>query len=456
MRTVKQVLFIALIVLLSAILFACGSNETGNDQKPGNENKNKLKADEKAEDEEEKLPFASTAEEILKEKPGQYSGNKYNKAIIHRTLDEENFLEKDSFEIYNTLLTYIREGENYKQHYDFFEEFNPSIETPVSEMPGGMKLEENGEVGLNTNIAILLDASGSMAQKIGGKTKMELAKEAINEFVATMPEEANVMLRVYGHKGSNDDGDKELSCGATEVMYDLKPYNETEFRSSLESFEPKGWTPIAKAIQETKTDFEKGNEGSNIIYVVSDGIETCDGDPVQAAKELHDSNIKAVINIIGFDVDSDGQKQLFDVAEAGGGQYKTVSNAADFKKLWESERRRLFNEWWNWSNSNWSKVWNEQTKKSNEIYKEKSKFNSLIYDEKSRLNEAAYYLQQKEQMSYETRQEVDSLIKQRYDILDTYLSDKSDELRKTLEEESAELKEAIKTKGEEMKKKYGD
>lgn len=453
MSTIRPILFAALIVLVSVVSFACSSNKStsGNKQEEANH-----REEGKNEKVKEELAFSTTVEEIVKENAGEYSGNQYNKAIIHRTLDNKSFLEKDSFEIYNALLTLMSEGENYKKYYDFFENFNPQIETLVSEMPGGMKLQESGELGLNTNIAILLDASGSMAQEIGGKTKMEFAKEAINEFVAKMPEEANIMLRVYGHKGSNDDRDKDLSCGATEVFYPLKPYNEEEFKKSLESFEPKGWTPIAKAMQAAKNDFEKANEGSNIIYVVSDGIETCDGDPVQVAKELHDSNIKAIVNVIGFDVDSNGQKQLFDVAEAGGGQFQTVGNADDFKKIWESERRRLFNEWWNWSNSNWNKVWSEQSKKSNEIYKENSAFNSLMYDEKLRLNEAAYYLQQKEQISYETKQEVDSLIKQRYDILDTYLSEKSDELRATLEDEGQKLKEAIKTKGEEMKKKYGD
>jgi len=45
----------------------------------------------------------------------------------------------------------------------------------------------------------------------------------------------------------------------------------------------------------------KGAENAkNVVYVVSDGIETCGGDPVKAAEELHTSNIKAVVNISGL------------------------------------------------------------------------------------------------------------------------------------------------------------
>lgn len=75
---------------------------------------------------------------------------------------------------------------------------------------------------------------------------------------------------------------------------------------------------MRKLFLKQKPIFKKANKpGQNIIYVVSDGIETCDGDSAKEAKELHDSNIKAVVNIIGFDVDSAGQKQLLSVAEAG-------------------------------------------------------------------------------------------------------------------------------------------
>ena len=45
------------------------------------------------------------------------------------------------------------------------------------------------------------------------------------------------------------------------------------------------------------------NENINIVYIVSDGVETCDGDPVAAAKLLQADNIQAQVNIIGFDVD---------------------------------------------------------------------------------------------------------------------------------------------------------
>ena len=419
------------------------------------EEKEKKESAEEDEMLEEDFEIATTMDEIIEEKPGRYTGNKYNEAIIHRTLDKQDLQEKDSFEVYQTLLKQMGEGENYKVKYQFFEEFNPSIETAVTEMPGGITIDGSGELGIDVNIAILLDASGSMNQKVGGKTKMELAKKAINEFVASLPEGANVMLRVYGHKGSNDDKDKKISCDSTEVVYDLAPYNKGDFGEALGKFKPTGWTPIAKAISETKEDFEKaGSEGQNIMYVVSDGIETCDGDPVRAAKDLHDSNIEPVINIIGFNVDSKGQKQLREVAEAGGGEFETVNDADDFNKMWDEERRDLWNQWWSWGNENWSTVRDEQNKKISSLLDEKNDFSRLSSDESNRMYEATSYLKDKDQINYETWDEVRSLVKQRREIIKEYYDDKYEELNTTVKNEGESLKESIKKKEEEMKEKY--
>ena len=86
----------------------------------------------------------------------------------------------------------------------------------------------------------------------------------------------------------------------------------------------------------------------NIVYIVSDGVETCDGNPVAAAKQLHDSEIEAKVNIIGFDVDDEGQNQLKTVAEAGGGEYATVRNPSEFEgvliKKWKPSMMQVMSQ----------------------------------------------------------------------------------------------------------------
>ncbi len=464
----KSILFFV-AMWLCLLLAACGSEESKGEKTAGKaESKEESKTESKTEakkmdhqaDEQENaedMKVALTIEEITAEEGGKYAGNRYNEPVVNRNLDAKSFQDKDSFQVYNYLLSILNEGPTYKEFVRFFEEFNPTIETALTETPEGAKVGQSATEGGQKNIAILLDASGSMAAKVGSKTKMETAKAAIQTFLSSMPEGINVSLRVYGHKGSNNDSDKKLSCDSTELIYDLKPYNEANFKGSLNTFKPTGWTPIAKAINETKKDFEKmGGSGENIIYVVSDGIETCDGDPVKAAKELHDSNIKAVVNIIGFDVDNKGQKQLLAVAEAGGGSFKTVNTAEQFNNIWEKERVRLYNEWSRWSAENYNQVAGESSDKLNELYKQKSDFTNLFYEEQNRLSKAVYYLRNHEQISSETSDEVRSLIKQRREILEDYSKEDVRGLIEQLEDESKRVKKEIEEKGKEKKKQYNN
>ena len=50
------------------------------------------------------------------------------------------------------------------------------------------------------NILIILDSSYSMKDKIGGKQKMEIAKDVIIRVLEQIPPNVRIGLRIYGHK----------------------------------------------------------------------------------------------------------------------------------------------------------------------------------------------------------------------------------------------------------------
>src|SRR5690606_21920048 len=135
------------------------------------------------------------------------------------------------------------------------------------------------------------------------------------------------------------------------------------------------------------------------IYVVSDGIETCGGDPVKAAKELHESEIQAIVNIIGFDVDNAGQRALKKVAEAGGGKYTTVSTGEDLRRHLEEEYTRLRNEWWNWGVDSSLDAW----RKWGDKWEKLSKLDTMLIDknseENNRMLDAKNYLESQGKLS---------------------------------------------------------
>ncbi|MFD2442563.1 VWA domain-containing protein [Bacillus sp. CGMCC 1.16607] len=221
----------------------------------------------------------------------------------------------------------------------------------------------------NLNVEILLDASGSMAQSAGGKVKMEAAKDSITEFVKQLPQGAKVGLRVYGHKGSNADSDMKLSCSSSEIMYPLTVKDEGKFQAALQKIQPTGWTPTGLALREAQKDLEAfdGKENTNIVYLVSDGVSTCNDDPVQAAKDLYDSNISPIINVIGFDVDAKGQNQLIEIANATEGIYQKVNDESELKKELD-KISQLAETWKDWKEKNTQNLERKKTRNHLDIF----------------------------------------------------------------------------------------
>ena len=51
---------------------------------------------------------------------------------------------------------------------------------------------------------IVLDASGSMVERINGETKIDIAKRAVRELVASLPDDTRLGLVVYSHRKPDD------------------------------------------------------------------------------------------------------------------------------------------------------------------------------------------------------------------------------------------------------------
>jgi len=211
---------------------------------------------------------------------------------------------------------------------------------------------------------------------------MTSAKDSILNFVNKLPKDAKVGIRVYGHKGTGSDSDKALSCSSSELVYPISNFNEGEFQTALNKFSPSGWTPIGLALREAKNDLASfdGANNTNIVYLVSDGIDTCDDQPIEAAKELYLSNISPIINVIGFDVDSKGQNQLREIAAATEGIYGTVTNEGELQKELDN-LSNLAEQWKEWLEQGKQKI------ESKKIQNDLAIFSYITHEEGKALKE---------------------------------------------------------------------
>lgn len=92
-------------------------------------------------------------------------------------------------------------------------------------------------------LLLIMDSSGSMKADDGtGRPKIRSAKAALRGLVARLPDDADVGLRVYGHRVPNTD--RMRGCRDTELVAPVAPLDRARLNSAISSFEAKGWTPI--------------------------------------------------------------------------------------------------------------------------------------------------------------------------------------------------------------------
>lgn len=400
--------------------------------------------------------LATDLDGYLKERPGKYAGAKYDETKVKADLDKlpNNISVKDAQRAIIDLL-----AEDYQPVLKEIDNFNTTLHIDVAD-PENQTTDIPNEKQKPVNAYILLDASGSMAGKVGGRTKMDLAKAAVNRFSSSLPKGVNVSLRVYGNKGSNADKDKDVSCRSIEEVYPLIPYDSQKFGQSLNQFNPTGWTPIGLALEQAKKDLEeKGTDTENIVYVVSDGIETCGGDPVQAAKEMNQSGAKAIVNIIGFDVDNAGQQALKKVAAAGGGEYSTVQSEKDLREYFDKKNRDMYWKWKSWGTKASLSLHSQRLSRKGEseklLFSVSSGFGKIMQTEEENMKMAIEYLKEKGKISENSRLDLGQILLKRYLALADYKNKKWSEIDQEIDRNFAELDKSAEQKEKEMKGRYG-
>jgi Ca-activated chloride channel homolog len=294
-----------------------------------------------------------------------------------------------------------------------------------------------GSEDKNLNVLVILDSSGSMAGIVDGQKKIDIAKNAIGKFLIGLPDNAKVGLLVYGHKGSNSDADKALSCSSIDIIYPLSN-DKKGLTTSLNQFDAMGWTPIADSLKKANTVFSGLDDGKNdnYVYIVSDGIETCGGDPVTVAKEINSSGIKAVVNVIGFDVDNSSANKLKSIATAGAGSFFRARNTSEFNKIFNENADWLSktscrNQQWLSATKLSNKAWLDMTSCTNNVWLTETRANNKIWLDTTRQLNDMYFKNNKTVVSGGFCDGLDSSkCRECVDYLSKKISDRHKEMNK--------------------------
>lgn len=175
-----------------------------------------------------------------------------------------------------------------------------------------------------TQIELILDDSGSMAGLVGGKTKIDVAKESINKIIdeLKLKDKLQTALRIYGHQN------KECTNSVLEVP--MGKIDSEQMKSKISSLQPLGSTPIYYSLSESVKDFNPNLTGDKIVVLVTDGLESCGGDPCAAARALQAGGVINKMQVVGFGLSKTELNTLQCIVDPFKGQVVGASNSTEF------------------------------------------------------------------------------------------------------------------------------
>ncbi len=165
-------------------------------------------------------------------------------------------------------------------------------------------------------VEIVFDASNTMGETdINGIRKIEIAKKLVQILLKYFPQQdTQFALRVNGGKTANN-------CLDSELVVPFSEGNGQRILEAVQQIQPKGLSPLGFSIREMLKDFA-GHAGSRIVFVVTDGDDTCDSELADSCTTTMDMLVDAEfggnLNILGINTIYDEPKNFLKCLSARG------------------------------------------------------------------------------------------------------------------------------------------
>jgi Ca-activated chloride channel family protein len=178
-----------------------------------------------------------------------------------------------------------------------------------------------------TRILFVFDGSQSMFARWETGAKIDVAKRLMTDMLDSLNAIPNknfqLALRIYGHQYKFppqvcDDSRLEVAFGDDNIG---------KIKQEINNLIPSGTTPIAYSLQQAGYDFPPCGDCRNIIILITDGIEECDGDPCAVSRMLQERGVTLKPFVIGVGLDEQFIKTFECV-----GEYYDASNEQTFQR----------------------------------------------------------------------------------------------------------------------------
>jgi Ca-activated chloride channel homolog len=167
--------------------------------------------------------------------------------------------------------------------------------------------------GAEGRAIIVLDASGSMWDELGGRPKVEIAREALNAVLRVLPPDTELGLMAYGSR-------EKGNCADIQLIVPPDVGRAAAISTAAEFLHFTGKTPLTAAVQQAAETLRSTQEKATVI-LITDGVDNCAGDPCALGKELEDTGVDFTAHVVGFGLTADERASVSCLADATGGVY---------------------------------------------------------------------------------------------------------------------------------------
>jgi Ca-activated chloride channel family protein len=179
---------------------------------------------------------------------------------------------------------------------------------------------------IKTRILFMFDASFSMSDKWQKEVKIDLAKRVLIELVDSLKTISHLQMALRAF-GADYNLYPKRNCEDTRLMVPFSNNNSAKIIEEIKTIIPRGTTPIAYSLGQSAADFTPCENCRNLIILITDGIEECDGNPCDVSKELQKKGIILKPFIIGIG------KEDFQSAYSCVGKFFDVKEEDDFSSV---------------------------------------------------------------------------------------------------------------------------
>jgi len=157
-------------------------------------------------------------------------------------------------------------------------------------------------------VELVIDGSGSMKERLGHSTRMDVAKQGTRRLLEALPARTALGLRVF------------YDCGDIRQLVPVGPVDRTEYMRQVESIKPTSGTPLIASLQQSFEALQAFTDGERISVLITDGGDSCGGNVTRAVMQAKDAATR--VFVIALDVRGAGLLgQLQKLAVRTGGAF---------------------------------------------------------------------------------------------------------------------------------------